>query len=153
MGLKSWGVPPFKPEPVSQKDVNKSSRSIGSGTTDTPRYRLEVDKPIDLLLGSTAPDNFDWYTFTNTGRYAIKKLKMYIDSPWFKIRGGVPKELKPGESFKVEIRFQPKEDGVYLSLLHAKHSEGVFYFDVKGKFVNGLLYDGSAAYNGRYAFY
>lgn len=149
MKIKGWGIQPFNP---LDRVINASSRKLQDPPdTNIPKYQLEASVPeVNFELNLPEKDAHVWVTFTNTGRYPLRNLKQEIGLP-FLVRGGIPKVLRQGESFKLRINFSPEEPDEFSDYLNIYNDVYTFRLLLKGIWdYVGLLYDGSARHNGRY---
>lgn len=149
MAIKGWGVDPFNSERIA---LNASSRVIQHDMDNSvPRYRLEADREsLEFYLNLPSTESFEWITFTNTGKYPLRDLSISSVEP-FIVGGGIPAILRPGESFKVRVKFFPEEPRSYSSTLQVRNEQLVLLVPLRGiwKYL-GLIYDGTARHNGRY---
>ena len=130
MAIKGWGVDPFNPERIV---LNASSRVIQHNMdSSVPRYRLEADREsLEFYWSLPNVETFEWVTFTNTGKYPLRELQVRFDEP-FIVQGGIPAILRPGESFKIRVKFFPDEPRRYTSSLLVQNEEVVFRLPLLG---------------------
>ena len=152
MKIKGWSIPPFLP--TTKPFQNMSSRTKKeSSSSPIPRFRLEIDKPVDIYFTLPIQNKSIWITFTNTGRYTLHDLKPMDLSPPFSMYGGIPKVLRPGESFMIKFKFYPSKSKKYLSTLVLNSNEASFRFPLVGeRSSNVYKYNGLIRHNGKYSY-
>ena len=150
MKVKGWGIPPFLP--TAEPFQNMSSRTLKeSPSSPIPRFRLEIDKPVDIYYTLPIQDKSIWITFTNTGKYTLHDLKPNDLLPPFSMYGGIPRVLRPGESFKLKFKFEPSKPRKHSSTLVLNSKEASFRFPLAGEWAcNVFTYNGLIRHNGKY---
>lgn len=143
-----WAIPPYNPQEVVE---NKSSRVLDHTLSTKPRYRLEVDKELQIHVSIHTPNPHLWATFTNTGREVLRGLRATIPAP-FRIHTNIPKVLRPGDSFRMKISFLEEKNGSLQRTLLVTNEKQVFQYVVSGSLDGNLLYNGDAFYSGKFTY-